>query len=124
MVVRLRGSAYGLRPAARTPSAGGDHLAARAGGAPGDVDLRRTAQLYQMLAEAEAAPGPVIEVNRAVAHGPWARAAGLAVLAGVDSARLGNSPLVPTIRGGPSRARRVSRRRGRGVHRGGRTHPQ
>ena len=46
-----------------------------------DTDWRRIAALYDVLAEA--APGPVVEVNRAVAHGrAFGPDAGLAVLAG------------------------------------------
>ena len=49
---------------------------------------------------AQAAPGPVVEVNRAVAHGrAYGSEAGLAVLAAVDPASLGDSPLVPSVRG-------------------------
>jgi predicted RNA polymerase sigma factor len=60
-----------------------------------DTDWRRIAVLYDVLAEA--APGPVVEVNRAVAHGrAFGPEAGLAVLEGVD---LGDSPLVPSVRG-------------------------
>lgn len=63
-----------------------------------DTDWRRIARLYDVLAEA--APGPVVEVNRAVAHGrAFGPAAGLAVLAGVDATALGDSPLVPSVRG-------------------------
>ena len=51
---------------------------ARAGRAE-DTDWRRIAMLYDVLAEA--APGPVVEVNRAVAHGrAFDPGAGLAVL--------------------------------------------
>jgi predicted RNA polymerase sigma factor len=63
-----------------------------------DTDWRRIAVLYDVLADA--APGPVVEVTRAVAHG---RAngpdAGLAVLDEVDADVLGDSPLVPSVRG-------------------------
>ena len=63
-----------------------------------DTDWRRIARLYDVLAEA--APGPVVEVNRAVAHGrAFGAAAGLGVLDGVDERALGNSPLVPSVRG-------------------------
>ncbi|GAA5130833.1 RNA polymerase sigma factor [Alloalcanivorax gelatiniphagus] len=69
-------------------------LAARAA----DTDWVRIAALYDVLAQA--APGPVVEVNRAVAHGRAHGAdAGLAVLATVDPAALGASPLVPSVRG-------------------------
>ena len=60
-----------------------------------DTNWRRIAALYDVLADA--APGPVVEVNRAVAHGrAFGPEAGLAVLEGVD---LGDSPLVPSVRG-------------------------
>ncbi len=63
-----------------------------------DTDWRRIAALYDVLAEA--APGPVVEVNRAVAHGrAFDPGAGLAVLEGVDPDALGDSPLVPSVRG-------------------------
>ena len=63
-----------------------------------DTDWRRIAALYDVLAGA--APGPVVEVNRAVAHGrAFGAAAGLAVLDGVAEAALGDSPLVPSVRG-------------------------
>lgn len=63
-----------------------------------DTDWGRIAALYDVLAEA--APGPVVEVNRAVAHGRAHGAeAGLAVLAAVDPATLGGSALLPSVRG-------------------------
>jgi RNA polymerase sigma factor (sigma-70 family) len=63
-----------------------------------DTDWRRIAALYDVLAGA--APGPVVEVNRAVAHGrAFGPEAGLAVLDAVDEAALGDSPLVPSVRG-------------------------
>ncbi|MFC7359403.1 RNA polymerase sigma factor [Nocardioides astragali] len=63
-----------------------------------DTDWHRIARLYDVLADA--APGPVVEVNRAVAHArAFGPEAGLAVLAGVDAAALGDSPLVPSVRG-------------------------
>jgi predicted RNA polymerase sigma factor len=63
-----------------------------------DTDWRRIASLYDVLAEA--APGPVVEVNRAVAHGrAFGSDAGLAVLAELDADALGDSPLVPSVRG-------------------------
>ncbi len=63
-----------------------------------DTDWRRIAVLYDVLADA--APGPVVEVNRAVAHGrAYDPGAGLAVLAEVDPAALGDSPLLPSVRG-------------------------
>jgi predicted RNA polymerase sigma factor len=63
-----------------------------------DTNWRRIAALYDVLADA--APGPVVEVNRAVAHGrAFGPEAGLAVLDLVDAGALGDSPLVPSVRG-------------------------
>jgi RNA polymerase sigma factor (sigma-70 family) len=63
-----------------------------------DTDWRQIAMLYDVLAAA--APGPVVEVNRAVAHGrAFGPGAGLAVLEELDADPLGNSPLVPSVRG-------------------------
>jgi RNA polymerase sigma factor (sigma-70 family) len=63
-----------------------------------DTSWRRIAALYDVLAEA--APGPVVEVNRAVAHGrAFGPAAGLAVLDGLDPGDLGDSPMVASVRG-------------------------
>ncbi|SFC67681.1 RNA polymerase sigma factor, sigma-70 family [Nocardioides terrae] len=63
-----------------------------------DTDWRRIAMLYDVLAGA--APGPVVEVNRAVAHGrAFGPDAGLAVLAELGARALGDSPLVPSVRG-------------------------
>jgi predicted RNA polymerase sigma factor len=63
-----------------------------------DTNWRRIAALYNVLAEA--APGPVVEVNRAVAHGrAFGPGAGLAVLEELDAGVLGDSPLVPSVRG-------------------------
>ena len=63
-----------------------------------DTNWRRIADLYDVLADA--APGPVVEVNRAVAHGrAFGPDAGLAVLEDVDPRALGDSPLVPSVRG-------------------------
>lgn len=63
-----------------------------------DTDWRRIAMLYDTLADA--APGAVVEVNRAVAHGrAYGAAAGLAVLEGLDAAALGDSALLPSVRG-------------------------
>jgi RNA polymerase sigma factor (sigma-70 family) len=63
-----------------------------------DTDWRQISALYDVLAEA--APGPVVEVNRAVAHGrAFGPQAGLAVLDAVDAGALGDSPLVPSVRG-------------------------
>lgn len=65
---------------------------------PQDTRWRRIAALYDVLARA--APGPVVEVNRAVAHGrAFGADAGLAVLDQVDPDALGGSPLVPSVRG-------------------------
>ncbi len=63
-----------------------------------DTDWRRIADLYDVLAGA--APGPVVEVNRAVAHGrAFGPTAGLAVLDALGPDALGGSPLVPSVRG-------------------------
>jgi RNA polymerase sigma factor (sigma-70 family) len=63
-----------------------------------DTDWRKIASLYDALAEA--APGPVVEVNRAVAHGrAFGPAAGLAVLGRIDGPGLGDSPQIPSVRG-------------------------
>ena len=70
---------------------------ARAGRAE-DTNWRRIAALYDVLAET--APGAVVEVNRAVAHGrAFGPDAGLAVLAKLDARGLGDSPLLPSVRG-------------------------
>ncbi|MBZ5738700.1 RNA polymerase sigma factor [Nocardioides mangrovi] len=69
-------------------------LAARAD----DTNWRRIAALYDVLASA--APGPVVEVNRAVAHGrAFGSFAGLQVLSALAPDALGDSPLVPSVRG-------------------------
>ena len=63
-----------------------------------DTSWRRIAALYDVLADA--APGPVVEVNRAVAYGrAFDPDAGLAVLDALDAEALGDSPLVPSVRG-------------------------
>ena len=63
-----------------------------------ETDWRRIASLYDLLSRT--APGPVVEVNRAVAHGrAYGPGAGLAVLEEVDADALGDSPLVPSVRG-------------------------
>ena len=63
-----------------------------------ETDWRRIAALYDVLATA--APGPVVEVNRAVAHGrSFGPDAGLAVLDALPEGALGDSPLVPSVRG-------------------------
>lgn len=65
---------------------------------PADTEWTRIARLYDALAQA--APGPVVEVNRAVAHGrAFGPEAGLTVLDAVDPAGLGDAPLVPSVRG-------------------------
>ncbi len=70
---------------------------ARAGRAE-DTNWRRIAALYDVLADA--APGLVVEVNRAVAYGrAFGPDAGLAVLAELDARALGDSPLLPSVRG-------------------------
>ena len=63
-----------------------------------DTNWRRIAALYDVLSDA--APGPVVEVNRAVAHGrAFGPDAGLAVLEELDAGVLGDSPLVPSVHG-------------------------
>ena len=63
-----------------------------------DTNWGRIATLYDVLGEA--APGPIVEVNRAVAHGrAFDPDAGLAVLDGLVAGELGDSPLVPSVRG-------------------------
>ncbi|MBO1767421.1 RNA polymerase subunit sigma-24 [Allobranchiibius sp. GilTou38] len=63
-----------------------------------DTNWRRIAALYDVLATA--APGPVVEVNRAVAHGrAFGSDAGLAVLDALGEEALPDSPLVPSVRG-------------------------
>ncbi|MFL6024826.1 MAG: RNA polymerase sigma factor [Marmoricola sp.] len=65
---------------------------------PEDTDWRQIAILYDVLAEA--APGPVVEVNRAVAHGrAFDAGAGLAVLEALPPDALGDSPLIPSVHG-------------------------
>jgi RNA polymerase sigma factor (sigma-70 family) len=66
---------------------------------PEDTDWVEIARLYDVLAAA--APGPVVEVNRAVAHGRAHGAdAGLAVLTAVDGdPALARSHLVLAVRG-------------------------
>ena len=65
---------------------------------PDDTDWRQIAMLYDVLAEA--APGAIVDVNRAVAHGrAFDPVAGLAVLEELDVHQLGDSPLVPSVRG-------------------------
>jgi len=64
-----------------------------------DTDWVRMAELYDALAQA--APGPVVEVNRAVAHGrAYGADAGLAVLEPLaEEATLAGSHLLPSVRG-------------------------
>lgn len=63
-----------------------------------DTNWRQIAILYDVLAQA--APGPIVEVNRAVAHGrAFDPGAGLAVLEDLDEDTLGDSPLIPSVRG-------------------------
>jgi RNA polymerase sigma factor (sigma-70 family) len=63
-----------------------------------DTDWRRIAELYDVLGRA--APGPIVEVNRAVAHGrAYGPEAGLAVLEEIDADSLGDSPLIPSVTG-------------------------
>jgi len=70
---------------------------ARAGRAE-DTNWHRIAALYDVLADA--APGLVVEVNRAVAYGrAFGPDAGLAVLAELDARAPGDSPLLPSVRG-------------------------
>ncbi|RZI79653.1 MAG: RNA polymerase subunit sigma-24, partial [Microbacterium sp.] len=65
---------------------------------PADTDWKRIATLYDVLAQA--APGPVVEVNRAVAHGrAFDPGAGLAVLEDLSPDVLGDSPLIPSVHG-------------------------
>ena len=65
---------------------------------PEETDWRTIARLYDVLAEA--APGPVVEVNRAVAHGrAFGPDAGLAVLDDLPEAALAGSHLLPSVRG-------------------------
>lgn len=70
---------------------------ARAGSAD-DTDWRAIAKLYDVLAQA--APGPVIEVNRAVAYGrALGPDAGLAILDALPAGALAGSHLLPSVRG-------------------------
>ncbi len=65
--------------------------------APGETDWRAIAQLYDVLAEA--APGPIVEVNRAVAHGrAFDPASGLAILDALPDGALAGSHLLPGVR--------------------------
>ncbi|MGN0064227.1 MAG: RNA polymerase sigma factor [Nocardioides sp.] len=63
-----------------------------------ETNWRRIASLYDALATA--VPGPVVEVNRAVAHGrAHGPEAGLAVLDELPADALGGSHLLPAVRG-------------------------
>ena len=65
---------------------------------PEETDWPTIARLYDVLAEA--APGPIVEVNRAVAHGRASGPdAGLAVLDQVPDGALEGSHLLPSVRG-------------------------
>jgi RNA polymerase sigma factor (sigma-70 family) len=65
--------------------------------APEGTDWRAIATLYDVLAQA--APGPVVEVNRAVAHGrAFGPGAGLAVLEKLPDGALAASHLLPSVR--------------------------
>lgn len=65
---------------------------------PEATDWKSIASLYDVLAEV--APGPVVEVNRAVAHGrAFDPGAGLAVLDDLPAGALAGSHLVPSVRG-------------------------
>jgi predicted RNA polymerase sigma factor len=64
---------------------------------PDQTDWRAIASLYDVLAEA--APGPIVEVNRAVAHGRASDPeAGLAVLDDLPEGALAGSHLLPSVR--------------------------
>ena len=83
-----------------------------------DTNWRRIAALYDVLAEA--APGPVVEVNRAVAHGrAFGPDAGLAVLAELDARRPRRLAAPAERARRPARTGRAERAGRRGVHRGG-----
>ncbi len=74
-------------------------IASRHAGAatPQDTDWRAIATLYDVLAEA--APGPIVEVNRAVAHGrAFGPDAGLAILDALPAGALAGSHLRPSVR--------------------------
>ena len=64
---------------------------------PEDTDWRAIAKLYDLLAEA--APGPIVEVNRAVAHGrAFGPDSGLAILDALPDGALARSHLLPSVR--------------------------
>jgi RNA polymerase sigma factor (sigma-70 family) len=74
-------------------------IASRHAGAatPGETDWPAIAKLYDVLAEA--APGPIVEVNRAVAHGrAFDPDSGLAILDGLPEGALAGSHLLPSVR--------------------------
>ncbi|MGZ4459623.1 MAG: RNA polymerase sigma factor, partial [Nocardioidaceae bacterium] len=63
-----------------------------------DTDWARIAGLYDVLGRLT--PSPVVEVNRAVAHGrAFGPDAGLAVLDDLEAGALGGSHLLPAVRG-------------------------
>jgi RNA polymerase sigma factor (sigma-70 family) len=63
----------------------------------GETDWKSIAGLYDVLAEV--APGPVVEVNRAVAHGrAFDPGAGLAILEELPADALAGSHLLPSVR--------------------------
>jgi len=65
---------------------------------PEETDWKSISSLYDVLAEV--APGPVVEVNRAVAHGrAFDPGAGLAVLDAIPPDALAGSHLIPSVRG-------------------------
>ncbi|MBO9524042.1 MAG: sigma-70 family RNA polymerase sigma factor [Nocardioidaceae bacterium] len=65
---------------------------------PAETDWRAIATLYDVLATA--APGPIVEINRAVAHGrAFDPGAGLAVLEELPAGALAGSHLLPSVRG-------------------------
>ena len=79
--------------------AGFDRRAARPRGACRGHGLAPDRALFT-TSSPTAAPGPIVEVNRAVAHGrAFGPDAGLAVLDALDAGALGDSPLVPSVRG-------------------------
>jgi predicted RNA polymerase sigma factor len=64
---------------------------------PVETDWRAIAKLYDVLAET--APGPIVEVNRAVAHGrAFDPGSGLAILDGLPEGALAGSHLLPSVR--------------------------
>jgi predicted RNA polymerase sigma factor len=74
-------------------------IASRHAGAatPEETDWRAIARLYDVLAEA--APGAIVEVNRAVAHGrAFDPDSGLAILDRLPEGALAGSHLLPSVR--------------------------